>query len=82
MLTIDNEKLLGKAMVYKFTSKKEGTVKWQSTSTSSLLKMKVTASAEFDGFVSYSIKINCIKRCVTFKYKSRSFHIIQMQQNI
>lgn len=41
-----------------FTSKTPGTVKWSAQSTSASLNMDVNASMEFDGFLSYTIKIS------------------------
>jgi hypothetical protein len=56
-----NKKLSWKNSGVTFTSTTPGTVKWKSTSTSPDLKMEVNASAEFDGFVSYAIKIIALK---------------------
>ncbi len=42
----------------KFISKTPGTVKWEALSSSSSLHMQVNASMEFDGFVSYTVKIS------------------------
>ncbi len=53
----DTQKVDWKSSGVQFTSTTDGTVQWQSTSTSPSLQMDVTASAEFDGFVSYSIKL-------------------------
>ncbi len=44
-----------------FKSKTAGTVKWEVTSTSPSLNMQVNASLEFDGFVSYKVKIIAAK---------------------
>ena len=41
----------------RFTTQEPGTVKWESTSATDTLKMEVTGAAEFDGFVSYSIRL-------------------------
>jgi hypothetical protein len=57
----DSQKVNWKSSGVEFTSTTEGTVQWQSTSTSDSLQMDVTASAEFDGFVSYSIKLVALK---------------------
>ncbi len=59
--SINNKKIAWKNSGVTFTSKEEGTVKWQSTSTSPSLKMNVTASAEFDGFITYSIQLIALK---------------------
>lgn len=45
----------------KFTLKQPGTVQWTSTNTSDELKMEVDGSLEFDGFVSYKIKVTALK---------------------
>ena len=44
-----------------FTKISDGPVQWQSSSVSSSLKMQVSASAEFDGFVAYTVKIIALK---------------------
>ena len=44
-----------------FTSKTPGTVKWSAQSTSPSVNMDVNASMEFDGFLSYTIKISATK---------------------
>ena len=41
----------------KFTGKSPGTLKWEVLSTSSSLNMQVYASMEFDGFISYVVKL-------------------------
>ncbi|MFV8327542.1 glycoside hydrolase domain-containing protein [Flavobacterium sp. ZS1P14] len=41
----------------KFLKKEAGTVAWESTSTSAAVQMDVNASLEFDGFLSYTVKI-------------------------
>jgi hypothetical protein len=45
----------------KFTLKQPGTVQWTSTSSSDEIKMEVDGSLEFDGFVSYKIKVTALK---------------------
>lgn len=45
----------------KFTLKQPGTVQWTSTNTSSELKMEVEGSIEFDGFVSYEVKVTALQ---------------------
>lgn len=42
----------------KFITKSPGTVKWEVLSTSPSLNMQVNASLEFDGFVSYIVKVS------------------------
>ena len=45
----------------KFTMQQPGTVQWTATNTSDDLMMEVKASLEFDGFVSYTVKITAVK---------------------
>jgi hypothetical protein len=45
----------------KFILKQPGTVQWTSTNTSDELKMEVDGSLEFDGFVSYKIKVTALQ---------------------
>lgn len=45
----------------KFTEKQPGTVRWEASNTSSDLQMDVKASLEFDGFVSYTVKVTALK---------------------
>jgi hypothetical protein len=61
----------GKNMVLKsgelhFTKKEPGTVQWQATSSSDSLEMEVSASLEFDGFISYKVKVTALQD-VSFK---------------
>lgn len=44
-----------------FTEKQPGTVKWQASNTSDLLKMDVNASIEFDGYLFYTVKITALQ---------------------
>ena len=44
-----------------FTNHQPGTVKWQSSAVSSSLAMNVKASLEFDGYISYTVKVTAIK---------------------
>lgn len=44
-----------------FTQKTAGTVAWQATSASDELKMDVSASLEFDGFLSYTVKVTALQ---------------------
>ncbi len=55
-----NKKLTWRNTGLKFTTIQAGTVKWTSTSISNALKMEVTASAEFDGFVAYEVKVTAL----------------------
>lgn len=41
----------------RFTRQEAGLVQWESSGTTDSLKIEVTGAAEFDGFVSYSIKL-------------------------
>ncbi|MEP6712439.1 MAG: glycoside hydrolase domain-containing protein [Ferruginibacter sp.] len=45
----------------KFILHQPGTVQWQAINTSEDLKMEVNASIEFDGFVSYAVKVTALK---------------------
>ncbi len=44
-----------------FTKKEAGAVQWSATNTSTALLMKVAASFEFDGFISYTVKLTALK---------------------
>lgn len=46
---------------FRFLVREPGTVSWEAESSSPLLKMKVHASLEFDGFVNYSVKITALQ---------------------
>ena len=54
---INDQKQVWRKNGVRFTTQEPGTVKWGSSSATDSLKMEVTGSAEFDGFVSYSIKL-------------------------
>ncbi|MFI5193118.1 MAG: glycoside hydrolase domain-containing protein [Chitinophagales bacterium] len=45
----------------RFIKQEPGTVQWESSSSNENLKMDITASLEFDGFVSYTIKITALQ---------------------
>lgn len=45
----------------KFLKKEPGTVAWESTSTSDAVQMEVNAALEFDGFLSYTVKISALE---------------------
>jgi hypothetical protein len=45
----------------KFTLKQPGTVQWTASNISDEIKMEVEGSLEFDGFVSYKIKVTALK---------------------
>lgn len=55
------ESLKWKNSGLKFLKKEAGTVSWESSSTSQALQMDVTGSIEFDGFVSYAVKITALE---------------------
>jgi hypothetical protein len=57
----DSKKLNWKSSGVLFTAKTPGTVKWKSNSSNDALKMEVTASAEFDGYVIYQVKLTALK---------------------
>jgi hypothetical protein len=44
-----------------FTQKDAGTVKWQATNASDLLKMDVDGSIEFDGYMNYTVKLTALQ---------------------
>jgi hypothetical protein len=50
---------------FKFTKKEAGTVSWESTNTDTVVDMQVKGTLEFDGFLSYTIKITALED-VTF----------------
>jgi hypothetical protein len=50
---------------FKFTKKEAGTVSWESTNTDAAVDMQVNGTLEFDGFLSYTIKITALED-VTF----------------
>ena len=45
----------------KFTETQPGTVKWEAINTSVDLQMEVNGSIEFDGFISYTVKVTALK---------------------
>ncbi|MCV9929921.1 DUF6067 family protein [Flavobacterium sp. LS1R49] len=55
------ESLKWKNAGIKFLKKEAGTVSWESTSTSQSLQMDVTGALEFDGFLSYTVKITALE---------------------
>ena len=48
------------ALGMRFTQKQPGTVQWEAVDTSDYLRMDVKGSIEFDGFVSYTVKITAL----------------------
>lgn len=63
--TSDEKPLGWKSSGVKFTSQQPGTVKWAASNTADQLQMDVNASLEFDGFVSYTVKLTALED-VTF----------------
>ncbi|MBF7090248.1 hypothetical protein IUY40_01655 [Flavobacterium sp. ALJ2] len=55
------ESLKWKNTGIKFLKKEVGTVSWESTSTSQSLQMDVNGALEFDGFLSYTVKITALE---------------------
>ncbi len=45
----------------KFTQKQPGTVQWEAVDTTADLRMELKGSLEFDGFVSYTVKVTALK---------------------
>lgn len=46
---------------FKFTKKEAGTVSWESTNTDTAVEMQVNGTLEFDGFLSYTVKITALE---------------------
>ncbi|MEE1945027.1 glycoside hydrolase domain-containing protein [Pedobacter sp. KR3-3] len=44
-----------------FTKKEAGTVQWKTTSANDSLQMDIAGSLEFDGFMSYTVKVTALK---------------------
>ena len=55
-----------------FTKKESGTVQWKATSSNDSLEMDVSASLEFDGFISYSVKVKALE---DINFKEITMHI-------
>lgn len=55
-----------------FTVKQPGTVQWKATNTAGELRMDLSASLEFDGFLSYTIKVTALQ---DLDLKDITFHI-------
>lgn len=62
----DGENIVLKSQGLQFTKKEPGTVQWKATSSSDSLEMEVSASMEFDGFISYKVKVTALQD-VSFK---------------
>ncbi|MDQ6609094.1 MAG: DUF6067 family protein, partial [Bacteroidota bacterium] len=58
--TADVKNVAWKSSGLQFTKKERGTVQWKTINTSNALQMEVAASLEFDGFVSYTVKITAL----------------------
>ena len=65
---IDNWKNIS----FKFTKKEAGTVSWESNTTAKAVDMQVNGTLEFDGFLSYTVKITALED-VTFN--DINFHL-------
>ncbi len=55
-----------------FTKKEAGTVSWRAMNTSEFLQMDVNATLEFDGFLSYSIRMTALQDA---EFKEINFHL-------
>lgn len=58
---MDGKNLSLKSHGVRFTKKEPGTVAWAASNTSDSLTMDVSASMEFDGFSSYTVKITALE---------------------
>jgi hypothetical protein len=56
----------------KFLKKEAGTVTWNSTSTSNAVQMDINGTLEFDGFLSYTVKITALEDIV---FSDIKFHL-------
>ena len=56
----------------KFIKKEAGTAQWQAVNTSAALEMKVDATLEFDGFLSYTVKLTALQ---DVDFSDINFHI-------
>lgn len=61
-----------KSNSFEFTKKEAGTVSWQSNTTATAVDMQVNGTLEFDGFLSYTVKITALED-VTFS--DINFHL-------
>ncbi|MBS1527259.1 MAG: hypothetical protein JST19_16520 [Bacteroidetes bacterium] len=59
--TTDDKKVLWQPAGMRFTEKKPGTVKWTAQNSVPGLKMDVSGSIEFDGFVAYTVKVTALR---------------------
>ncbi|GAB3421384.1 glycoside hydrolase domain-containing protein [Niabella aquatica] len=56
----------------RFLRKDAGTAQWQAVNTSAAMEMKVDATLEFDGFLSYTVKLTALKDVA---FNNINFHI-------
>ena len=62
MITSANgQKLLFNNSTLQFTKKEAGTVQWKSSGSNDRLQVDVFASLEFDGFISYTVKVTALQ---------------------
>jgi hypothetical protein len=57
----DGKNMVLKSKGLQFTKTEPGTVQWTAISSNDTLKMEVTASLEFDGFIAYTVKVEALK---------------------
>jgi len=57
----DGKDIRLKAQGLQFTERTQGTIRWQASSTADELRMDVTASLEFDGFLAYTVKVTALQ---------------------
>ncbi|WP_199140871.1 glycoside hydrolase domain-containing protein [Pedobacter sp. ASV12] len=57
----DGKNIILKDGGVEFTKKEAGTVQWKTTNANDSLQMDITGSLEFDGFMSYTVKVTALK---------------------
>jgi hypothetical protein len=57
----DGKNIKLKSQGLQFTKTEPGTVQWNATSGNDSLQMEVSASLEFDGFISYTVKVKALQ---------------------
>jgi len=57
----DGKNMVLKSKGLQFIKTEPGTVQWTAISSNDTLKMEVTASLEFDGFIAYTVKVEALK---------------------
>lgn len=67
-----NKNLIWENKGIKFLNKNEGAVQWEATNITPSMEMKVNGSLEFDGYMSYNIKITALQ---DISFKDITFHI-------